>query len=75
MKYKTLAELKTAFDSGEIPKNWEGIILDNDSTSMYEEVIDGNGDVDYGEKIFDGGMPSELLEEALTLLGIPWGNA
>ena len=62
MKYKTLADLKRAIDSGEVPKEWR-ITLDNDSTTMYEEI--------FGEKIFDGDTPACLLEQALDLLGIP----
>lgn len=74
MKYKTLAELKSAIDSGLVPKEWS-ITIDNDSTSMYEETeeMDSKGDlvIESGERIFDGGMPEDLLAEALDLLRIP----
>lgn len=61
-KYKTLKELKAAYDSGELTKR-KKIILDNDSCTIYrgDQCLfrsDGGGDV--------------LVEEALDLLGIPW---
>lgn len=58
MKYKTLAELKAAYDAKEIT---EPVMLDNDCSFAYEG----------SEKVFDGGGPEELLREALDLLGIP----
>lgn len=72
MKYKTLAELKAAYDSGELDRN-SFIMLDNDSTSVYRRDADGEW-LDSGP-VFDGGNPEVLLEEALTLLGIPWEPA
>lgn len=61
-KYKTLAELKQAFDNGEIKKT-DPLMLDNDCSHIYA------GD---GDRVFDGPGPMGLLEQALTLLGIPW---
>jgi hypothetical protein len=59
MKYKTLKELKAAYDAKEIT---EPLMLDNDCTFVYV------GD----EKVFEGGLPDrDLLPEALDLLGIP----
>lgn len=55
----TLEELLAAYKSGAIT---EPMWLDNDSTFVYQE----------DEKVFDGGVPRELLEQALTLLGIPF---
>ncbi len=60
MKYKTLAELKAAYDSGAVPQD-ASLVLDNDSSYVYV------GD----EQVYEGGG-YELREEALTLLGIPW---
>jgi hypothetical protein len=67
MKYKTLMELKKALDKGEIQLNPEGgdcLIVDSDSTYFYLD----------DECVFRM-HPSDLLEEALNLLGIPWENA
>lgn len=58
MKYKTLAELKAAYDAKEMT---EPLMLDNDSTFAHDE---------HG-RVFEGGGPEELLREALDLLGIP----
>lgn len=60
MKYKTLKSLKAAYESGALPKS-EPLMLDNDCTFVYVD----------DEKVFEGGMPEDLLIEALTLLGIP----
>lgn len=65
-KYKSLKELKEAFDSDELDREAFLITLDNDSCTMYMGDTcffrcDGGGDV--------------LVEEALDLLGIPWQNA
>jgi hypothetical protein len=74
MKYKTLAELKAAYDSGEIPRDWV-LMIDNDNTNVYEQNVfirsNGSEVVEAGEKIFEGGMPEDLLTQALDLLGIP----
>ena len=67
MKYKTLNELKEALDKGEIQLNPEGgdcLMVESDSTCFY---IDD-------ECVFRM-HPSDLLEEALDLLGIPWETA
>lgn len=62
MKYKTLKNLKAAYDSGELSSKHK-LMLDNDDTFVY-------GGDDEGE-LFNGGVPDELLREALTLLKIP----
>lgn len=67
MKYKTLKELKKALDKGEIQLNPEGgdcLIVDGDSTYFYLD-----------DEVVFRMHPSDLLEEALSLLGIPWENA
>lgn len=61
MKYKTLAALKAAYDSGELDPSCP-LVLDNDYCSVYTEA---------GECVYQG-PGYELREEALTLLGIPW---
>jgi hypothetical protein len=64
MPYKTLTELKKAIDTGEIQLNPEGgdcLIVEGDSTYFY-----------LGDEIVFRMHPSDLLEEALNLLGIPW---
>jgi hypothetical protein len=60
VKYESLAELKAAYESGELTAD-SPLVLDNDCSFVYV------GD----EKVYDGGG-YELREEALTLLGIPW---
>ncbi|RLB28208.1 MAG: hypothetical protein DRG87_09820 [Deltaproteobacteria bacterium] len=67
MKYKSLKELKEALDKGEIqanPANGDCLIVDSDSIYFYLD----------DECVFRM-HPSDLLEEALDLLGIPWENA
>jgi len=67
MKYTTLRELKKALDQGEIqlnPGNGDCLIVDADSTYFYLD-----------EEVVFRKHPSDLLEEALNLLGIPWENA
>lgn len=64
MKYRTLKELKEALDNGEIELNQEsdeGLTLESDIAYFY---IDD-------ECVFRM-HPSDLIEEALDLLGIPW---
>ena len=73
MKYKTLAELKAAYESGELPRE-DALVIDNDCTTVYQGRHDG-GPHSVLEEVFDGGPPSVLLEEALSLLGIPWEPA
>lgn len=67
MKYKTLSELKSAYESGELSKD-NPLCLDNDSTFAYADGEDG-------PQVFEGGNPEHLLEAALDLLGIPWKAA
>ena len=64
MKYKTLKELKEALDKGEIelnPESDDGLTLESDITYFYVD----------DECVFRM-HPSDLIEEALDLLGIPW---
>ena len=64
MKYKTLKELKEALDRGDIkvdPESGDGLTLESDITCFYVE----------DECVFRM-HPSDLIEEALDLLGIPW---
>ena len=70
-RYKTLAELVSAIKDGSIDVKEQDLSLtiDNDSCYMY-----GNDEVD-DDTLFDGGMPGELLTQALELLGVPWQNA
>lgn len=58
MKYKSLKELKKAYDSSELT---DPICLDNDDSFVYVGE----------EKVYQGGTPEELLDEALELLKIP----
>lgn len=64
MKYGTLAELKAAYDSGELSRD-NPLTIDNDATSVYDE----------SGAVYEGEGPSLLLEEALALLGIPHDRA
>lgn len=76
-QYKTLAELKAAFDSGELKREDCMMILDNDCTPTYDrgEWDEETEDWTKDDLIFNSHGPSCLLEEALTLLNIPWENA
>jgi hypothetical protein len=67
MKYNTLAELKAAYDSGEISKK-DKLSIDNDYTSL--SIADPEDEDDY-ITVFKGRLPKDLLKEALDLLGIP----
>jgi hypothetical protein len=67
MKYKTLKELKEALDQGAVQVDPEGgdcLVVESDSTYFYLD----------DECVFRK-HPSDLLEEALDLLGIPWESA
>lgn len=61
MRYENLAALKAAYDSGELNRE-QTLILDNDTCFVY---------TDEG-CVYSGPTPEIVLEEALTLLGIPW---
>jgi hypothetical protein len=70
--YKTLAELKAAYDRGDVKAS---LTLDNDQTSIYDYTGDGDPETDEDpnawQKVFDM-HPDDLLQQALDLLGIPW---
>jgi len=64
MKFKTLKELKEALDKREIeidPESGDGLTLESDIAYFYVD----------DECVFRM-HPSDLIEEALDLLGIPW---
>ena len=65
-KYETLEALKAAYDRGDLSAP---LMLDNDTASVCAGE-DGTMSDDAGE-VFEM-HPAELLEKALTLLGIPW---
>lgn len=70
VRYETLAELKAAYDSGELSKLKYKVWLDNDDASILaEDDITTDGDTD--THIFEV-HPEDLLEQALDLLGVPW---
>lgn len=73
-RYKTLAELKAAYDAGGLSGALE---IDNDRSQVYDYVPGTPGDLSTmgWVKVYEGGSPESLLKEALTLLGIPWENA
>jgi hypothetical protein len=60
-KYKTLAELKAAYENGELDPEASPLMLDNDNSTVYTD-----------EGCVYRGPGYEIREEALTLLGIPW---
>ncbi len=62
-KYNNLAELKAAYESGELSKG-NALTLDNDCSDVFVD----------GEPVFNGDGPDGLIREALELLGIPWEN-
>jgi hypothetical protein len=65
MKYATLADLKAAYDSGELSRA-NSLVLDNDYVAVYDTG---------GGAVYEGDGPAALIEEALDLLGIPHENA
>lgn len=66
-KYRNLADLVEARRDGQLPG---GVLyLDNDDTHMTGPSADGNP---YHRDEWFSMHPAELLEQALTLLGIPW---
>lgn len=71
MKYKTLAELKAAYDSSLLDSK-DRMVLDNDCVHVWTFK---HGDFIAGEpvawSIFDA-HPEQVLRDALDLLGIPW---
>ncbi len=64
MKYTNLAQLKAAYDSGELSSG-SPLVIDNDCTSVYDD----------SGSVYEGGGPAFLLAEALDLLGIPHDRA
>ncbi len=69
-KYKTLAELNQAYRQGEVT---EALMLDNDDASVWigedsEDDLAGTVQLAYESH------PTQLLEDALDLLGIPWDH-
>lgn len=72
MRHETIARLAAAYAAGELDRADNPLIIDNDSTTVFiEDVSKPGGFV----KVFDGGSPKDLLQEALDLLGIPYQNA
>ncbi len=68
MKYKTLEDLVDAYESGELDDD-SPLYLDNDDTFVWSD--EPTKDDPEGGRVFDGGVPMDLLIEALSLLGIP----
>jgi hypothetical protein len=60
----TLAELVQAYHDGTLKAP---LMLDNDHTSVWPDE-----GAQYNERYVFEMHPEELLEQALTLLGIPW---
>lgn len=56
---RSLKELKEMYDLGNLSKD-DILWIDNDCTGIWSEKVD-----------FRGAGPEDLLQEALTLLGIP----
>lgn len=72
VKYKTLAELKAAYDSGEIPRD-EPLWLDNDTSHLYDHWNYPRDDDEAQESavcVFSM-EPYVIMTQALDLLGIP----
>ncbi len=68
MKYKTLMELQHAYANGELDETTP-LLLDNDDTFVWtDEPTDDDPE---GGRVYDGGVPRDLLISALDLLGIP----
>lgn len=72
-KYKTLAELVSAIKDGSLDVKGQelSLVIDNDNVSMdFYDEDDPDNDVCY----FANKLPSDVLTEALDILGIPWDN-
>lgn len=65
-EYKTLAELKAAYDSGELDKDESPLIVDN--WRVYVSAPYGTEEGDW-EQVF---RSETLLSDLLDLVGIPW---
>jgi hypothetical protein len=72
MKFKNLAELKAAIDTGDVQAADVLVLIDNDCTPVY--AFDHAEDA-IGAHIYTGPDPETLLGQALDLLGIPWEEA
>lgn len=68
MKYETLEELVEAYRSGELNESTP-LYLDNDDTFVWSD--EPTDDDPEGGRVFDGGVPMDLLIAALELLDIP----
>ncbi len=82
-KYKNLKELSEAFKAGEL-KDWV-LMLDNDKTNLQyhgplPEGVETDSDeseefeekkYDEAEELYDGSEDTYILDQALTLAGIP----
>jgi hypothetical protein len=66
MRFDTLAQLQAAYARGEVTGP---LVLDNDSTHVYQPASDDPDDV-HGRNVFTM-HPDDLLCQALDLLGIP----
>lgn len=69
-KYRTLAEVYGAFQTGALNREnqYVRLVLDNDSWSLSAPDADNNGEF---VEVFEI-HPSEGIEQALGLLNIPW---
>jgi len=59
-RYRTVAELRIAYDTGRLSRDDAVLCLDNDDTHVHDET----------GRVFSM-PPDELLAQALDLLGIP----
>jgi len=73
VKYTTLKQLKDAIDSKELVLGeCEALTIDNDETYLY---IQDPASTDEEDTIQVASIkPRDLLNQALDLLGIPWGD-
>lgn len=67
MKYKSLQEFVAAAESGELPDG-SALMVDNDNCTCY-----GPEDENMDQELLFAIHPQTLLEEALNILGVPWG--
>jgi hypothetical protein len=65
-RYDTLQQLRDAYAQGAVTAP---LMLDNDATSVYQPAPDDPDDL-RGEDVF-GMHPADVLDQALSLLGIP----
>lgn len=70
-RYESLRDVVKAYQTGELDRKTPLVISREGSSVTMEAGKKSDGSLLY-EKVFDGGSPEALLEDALDLLRVPW---